>query len=202
MRKTEKTEKKEEQKTTEAQAQPDQQGHSKHTSNEENPESKAGMDEGPAVAVETKPEPPAEDKLKELQDKYLRLSAEFDNYRKRTLREKTDLIKYAGNEIIIRLLPIMDDFERALKALQETSEPEAVKQGIELIYNKFRDFLSGQGVNEIDALNKEFSTDFHEAVSASPASDESLKGKCIDVVLKGYTLYDKVIRHAKVVVGE
>lgn len=140
--------------------------------------------------------------LKELQDKYLRLSAEFDNYRKRILKEKMDWTRYAGEEIFTRMLPVMDDMERALAHISETTDMDGVKQGIELIYNKFRDYLSQQGVSEINALNQDFNTDCHEAVTTIPAPDQALKGKIVDVILKGYTLNDKVIRYPKVVIGE
>jgi molecular chaperone GrpE len=140
--------------------------------------------------------------LKELQDKYLRLSAEFDNYRKRTLKEKMDWNKYAGEEIFTRMLPVLDDLDRALAHVNEATDMEGVKQGMVLIYNKFRDYLSQQGVSEINALNQDFSTDWHEAVTTIPAPDPALKGKIVDVILKGYTLNDKVIRYTKVVLGE
>jgi|WetSurMetagenome_2_1015567.scaffolds.fasta_scaffold717183_2 molecular chaperone GrpE len=141
-------------------------------------------------------------KLLEAQDKYLRLSAEFDNYRKRTLKEKTDLLKAAGEDTIIRVLPVVDDFERAMTATQISTDIEAVKSGITLIYNKFKETLSQMGVKEIDALNKDFNTDLHEAITKIPAASEDQKGKVVDVVVKGYYLNDKILRFAKVVVGE
>ncbi len=143
-----------------------------------------------------------EEKLKEEQDKYLRLSADFDNYRKRTLKERMDLTKFAGTEIYTSLLPVMDDFERAMNSMGDTDDINAVRQGIELIYNKFRDYLSQQGVKEIDALHKEFDTDVHDAVTKTPAPNKNLKGKVVDIIEKGYILNDRVIRYAKVVVGE
>jgi molecular chaperone GrpE len=143
-----------------------------------------------------------EEKSQELHDKYLRLSAEFDNYRKRTLKEKTELIKTASEDIMIRIIPFVDDMERGLKAVNSTQDIEAVKLGMNLIYGRFKDFLQQNGVKEIDALNAEFNTDVHEAVTKIPAPDESQKGKVVDVVEKGYMLYDKVIRYPKVVVGE
>lgn len=142
------------------------------------------------------------DKTVEMQDKYLRLSAEFDNYRKRTHKEKTDLIKTASEDLLKKIIPVMDDFERGLNAVNTTKDLEAVKQGMNLIYGRFREFLSGQGVKEIEALNQAFDTDFHEAVTKIPAPQEDLKGKVVDVIEKGYTLHDKVIRYPKVVVGE
>jgi len=142
------------------------------------------------------------EKLAELQDKYLRLTAEYDNYRRRTLREKMELTKSAGEDILKGLLPIMDDFERAMQSIDESGENQAVKDGIHLIYNKFNDFLKQQGVQEIEAQDQEFNTDRHEAISKIPAPSEDMKGKVVDVVQKGYHLNDKVIRFAKVVVGE
>ncbi len=141
----------------------------------------------------------AEEKLAEAQDKYLRLSAEFDNYRKRTLKEKMDLTKTAGESIINNLLPVMDDFDRALQLMEEVSDCIAMKKGIDLIHAKFSEFLKGNGVKEIEALNKEFDTDLHEAITKIPAPDKKLKGKVVDVIQKGYYLNDKVMRYAKVV---
>ncbi len=151
---------------------------------------------------EKKEEKSDKEKLAELQDKYLRLTAEYDNYRKRTLKEKMELTKSAGEDILNELLPIMDDFERALQSIDEAGDIQAVKDGVHLIYNKFKDFLNQQGVKEIEAQDKDFDTDKHEAVSKVPAQNEELKGKVVDVVQKGYYLNDKVLRYAKVVVGE
>ncbi len=135
-------------------------------------------------------------------DKYVRLSAEFDNYRKRTLKEKMDLIASAGEDVIKALLPVMDDLERALKATEHTSDVEAVREGVVLISNKLRDTLRTKGLSEIEAFGQELDTDFHEAVAKIPAPDKKQKGRIVDVVQKGYRLHDKVIRHCKVVVGE
>ena len=140
-------------------------------------------------------------KLAEMQDKYLRLSAEFDNYRKRTLKEKMDISKYAGEDILLKIIPFMDDFDRAVNHLNETTDYEGMKSGIELIYNKFGDFLKQNGVEEIEAMNSNFDVDIHEAVAKLPV-DEKMKGKVVDVVQKGYYLQDKVLRFSKVVVGE
>jgi molecular chaperone GrpE len=142
------------------------------------------------------------EKMEELHDKYLRLSAEFDNYRKRTLKEKIDLTRAAGEQIMLNLLPVVDDFERGIKNLNESQEINAVKEGMILIYNKFKNFLNQNGVKEIDAKNKEFDIDLHEAVTKIPAPKKELKGKVIDVIQKGYTLNEKVIRFSKVVIGE
>ena len=143
-----------------------------------------------------------EARLTEIQDKYLRLSAEFDNYRKRTLKEKMELIKTAGEDCLIRIIPVMDDFDRALQLIDISKELDPVKEGIHLIYNKFKEVLNQQGVKEIDALNQEFNTDVHEAITKVTAPDENSKGKVLDVVQKGYYLNEKVIRFAKVIVGE
>ena len=143
-----------------------------------------------------------EEKLAEMQDMYLRLSAEFDNYRKRTLREKMELTKNAGENILISIIPVMDDFERAMKLMETASDCVAVKSGIDLIYSKFSEFLKQNGIKEIESLNTEFNVDLHEAVTKVPVQDESMKGKVVEVVAKGYWLHDKVIRFSKVVVGE
>lgn len=140
--------------------------------------------------------------IAEWRDKYVRLSAEFDNYRKRTLKEKMELVSSAGEEVIKSLLPVMDDLERALAATEKASDVAAVREGVVLISNKLRDTLRGRGLAEIEAVGLELDTDFHEAVAKIPAQDESQRGRIIDVVQKGYKLNDKVIRHSKVVVGE
>lgn len=137
-----------------------------------------------------------------LNDKYLRLSAEFDNYRKRTLRERMELTKTAGESLLMSILPVVDDFERAMHSIDQGMDFEATKEGILLIYNKFKEFTQQNGITEIDATGKEFNTDLHEALTKIPAPSEELKGKIVDVIQKGYYLNDKVIRFAKVVVGE
>ena len=143
-----------------------------------------------------------EEKLAEMQDRYIRLSAEFDNYRKRTLREKMDMTKYAGENLLLGIIPLMDDFERALRHIDSTTDREALKDGIDIIYGKFSDFLKQNGVKEIESLNCNFNVDLHEAVAKVHVEDADKKGKVIDVVLKGYYLQDKVLRFSKVVVGE
>ncbi len=137
----------------------------------------------------------------EWKDKYLRLSAEFDNYRKRTLREKMELIESGGEDVIKSMLAVMDDFDRALQAMQSASDVASVREGVELISQKMRDTLKGKGVSEIEAVGQPLDTDLHEAVAKFPAGDDK-KGLVIDVVQKGYKLKEKVIRYAKVVVGE
>ena len=143
----------------------------------------------------------ANKEAEEWKDKYLRLSAEFDNYRKRTLREKMDLIESGGEDVIKSMLSVMDDFDRALSAMQSATDVASVREGVELIWQKMRDALKAKGVNEIEAKGEVLDTDLHEAVAKFPAGDEQ-KGKVIDVVQKGYKLKEKVIRYAKVVVGE
>lgn len=143
-----------------------------------------------------------EEKLAEMQDRYMRLSAEFDNYRKRTLREKMDMSKYAGENLLLSILPLMDDFERALRHMDATPECIAMKEGIDIIYGKFSEFMKQNGVKEIESLNSIFNVDLHEAVAKVPVEEAEKKGMVVDVVLKGYYLQDKVLRHAKVVVGE
>ena len=143
-----------------------------------------------------------EEKLAEMQDKYIRLSAEFDNYRKRTLREKMEMSKYAGENLLLTIIPLMDDFERALKHMDTTKDCVALKDGIDIIYGKFSDFLKQNGIKEIESLNSNFNVDLHDAVAKVPVEEADKKGKVVDVVLKGYYLQDKVLRHSKVVVGE
>ena len=143
-----------------------------------------------------------EEKYKQLNDSHLRLMAEFDNYRKRTLREKSELIKSAGESVLVNLLPLADDFERGLAVSKDSMDVEAVRQGMELIYSKLTAFLQQNGVKVIETENSAFDTEFHEAITTIPAPSEDLKGKIIDCVQKGYLLNDKVIRFAKVVVGE
>ena len=140
--------------------------------------------------------------IEDQKDKYLRLSAEFDNYRKRTMKEKAELILNGGEKSISSILPIVDDFERALKNMETATDVAAVKEGVELIYNKFMTVLGQNGVKVIETKEQPLDTDYHEAIAEIPAPDEALKGKILDCVQTGYTLNDKVIRHAKVVVGE
>lgn len=142
------------------------------------------------------------EKLAEITDKHLRLQAEFDNFRKRTIKEKAELIKSGGESVLVNILPVVDDFERALISLKDVADEDAGKKGTQLIYNKFSEFLKQNNIREIDAVNQDFNVDLHEAVTKIPAPDENLKGKVVDVVQKGYTLNDKVIRFAKVVIGE
>lgn len=144
----------------------------------------------------------ANEQIEEQKDKYLRLSAEFDNYRKRTMKEKAELILNGGEKSISSILPIVDDFERALKNMETATDVAAVKEGVELIYNKFMSVLGQNGVKVIETKEQPLDTDYHEAIAVTPAPNEALKGKILDCVQTGYILNDKVIRHAKVVVGE
>lgn len=154
-------------------------------------------------------EPTEEDKIKqyeeqiaELKDKYLRQAAEFDNYRKRIIKEKSELILNGGENVINSLLPVIDDFERALANMEKSEDTETLKTGVELIYQKLLKALEANGLKAIETSNADFDTDFHEAVAMIPAPSDDFKGKVVDCVQKGYKLNDKVIRHAKVAVGQ
>lgn len=142
------------------------------------------------------------EKCAELTDKNLRLMAEFDNYRRRTIKEKADIIKNAGENIFKDMLPLVDDFERALSNIQPTPENQSLREGVEIIYNKFVNFLAQNGVKAIETEGKAFDVEFHEAITTIPVPEEEKKGKIIDCTTKGYTLNEKVIRFSKVVVGE
>ena len=163
---------------------------------------------GSGTAGETKPtegsasEEDLTRKLTEMQDKYIRLSAEFDNYRKRTLREKIELSKTGGESVIINILPVVDDFDRAIISMRDTEDCNAIKQGLELINVKLSAFLKQNGVSEIEAFHEQFDPEIHEAVTSIAVDDASLKGRIIQVIRKGYALNGKVIRFPKVVVGE
>lgn len=150
---------------------------------------------------QTDPESAAKAEAAEWRDKYLRLQAEFDNYRKRTLKEKMSLIETGGEGVIKALLPVVDDVDRAIAAMEKSDDLEALRGGVRLIAQKFGEVLRQKGVTEIDAVGKEFDVDVHEAVARFPVEDQR-KGRIIDVVQKGYKLGEKVIRYAKVVVGE
>lgn len=140
--------------------------------------------------------------LKKSQKEYLFLMAEFDNYRKRTVKEKAELIKNGGEKAMLGLLPVIDDFERAIDAIDKSSDVEGLKEGVDLIYNKFMKYLESQQVKPMESTGTDFDADIYEAVTTFPAPDESMKGKVIDTVQKGYTINEKVLRHAKVVVGQ
>ena len=144
----------------------------------------------------------AEAKIAELQDRYLRQAAEFDNYRKRTMKEKADLIKSAAEKVMVAELPIVDDMDRALDNMEKGMDADACIEGFKLIAQKFKNTLAQQGLEKIDTDGQDFDTDFHEAIALIPAPTEELKGKILDCVQAGYKLGDKVIRHAKVAVGQ
>ena len=141
-------------------------------------------------------------KYDELNNSHLCLMAEFDNYRKRTLREKSELIKNGGENALTQLLPVVDDFERALQNIHKAEDLTGVAEGVDLIYNKFVSYLASQGVKAMEVVGKPFDLDQSEAIATIPAPEEGLKGKVLDCVQTGYLLNEKVIRHAKVVVGE
>ena len=167
--------------------------------NEKSGEQEAPQNKAEELANELKK---ANEVIEEQKDKYLRLSAEFDNYRKRTMKEKAELILNGGEKSISSILPVVDDLERALKNMETATDVKAVKEGVELIYNKFMTVLGQNGVKVIETHDQPLNTDFHEAIAVIPAPEEGKKGKILDCVQTGYTLNDKVIRHAKVVVGE
>lgn len=140
--------------------------------------------------------------LEKEKKEYMFLMAEFDNFRKRTLKEKSELIKNAGESVFKGLLPIVDDFERALKASESSEDTGSLREGMDLIYKKLKKYMEQNGVKEMDPEDKEFDSDRHDAITAVPVQDESQKGKILDTVEKGYMINDKVLRHAKVVVGQ
>lgn len=144
----------------------------------------------------------AEKRAADIQDKYLRLSAEFDNYRKRTIKEKSEIIKNAAEKTITAILPVLDDMERAIANMQKSEDAKALLEGVELINSKFLKILSQEGLNKIETDGADFNTDYHEAIAMIPAPSEEQKGKVLDCVQTGYKLNDKVIRHAKVAVAQ
>ena len=158
-----------------------------------------------ANETEQAPELSAEEKLQaevqQLNDKYLRLYAEFDNYKRRTQKERVELLQTAGKDVIVSLLPVLDDFDRALKAMETAADVAPVKEGILLVSTKLKNTLAQKGLKDVESISQPFDTDFHEAITNIPAPSDDLKGKVIDEVEKGYTLNDNVIRFAKVVVG-
>jgi molecular chaperone GrpE len=142
-----------------------------------------------------------EAKIAELNDKYLRLYSEFDNFRKRTIREKQELSKTAGEDAFKSILPVIDDFERALKSGLDTTDVKSIQEGVQLIYNKLKNTLQHKGLEQMESIGKDFDPEVHEAITNVPAPAEDMKGKVIDEVEKGYTLNGKIIRFAKVIVG-
>jgi molecular chaperone GrpE len=174
--------------------------------NTQNDQLNAEIDEN-AVSPEQEivPELSAEEKLQQdnaaLNDKYLRLFAEFDNYKRRTQKERVELLQTAGKDIIVSLLSVLDDFDRANKAMANATDVNAIREGINLVHAKLKNLLVQKGLKEMESINTVFDTDNHEAITKIPAPTEDMKGKVIDELEKGYTLNDKVIRFAKVVVG-
>ena len=142
------------------------------------------------------------DELKEASDKYLRLAAEFDNFKRRNAKERIELIQTAGRDVITDLLEVIDDYERAQKQLESIEDVQHIKEGVSLIFNKLKNKLHAKGLRPMDSINKEFNPDLHEAITEIPSPSEDLKGKVLDEVMRGYYLNDKLIRHAKVVVGK
>lgn len=148
------------------------------------------------------PEELLKQEINQLNDKYIRLFAEFDNYKRRTAKERLDLIGSANKETVVAMLPVLDDFERAMKSFDSATDVKALKEGVDLIYNKFKSILVSKGIKPIESVGQPFNIDFHEAITNIPAPSDDMKGKVVDEVEKGYFLNDKVVRFAKVVVGE
>ena len=179
------------------------------TANADMEEAKAKVEEQEEEKRELTPEEKLTEELEKAQraieeqkDKYLRLSAEFDNFRKRTMKEKAELIKNGGEKAINAVLPVLDDLERALQNMEKTEDVKAIYDGVNLIYQKFLKNLHQEGLEKMDPVGADFDTDYHEAIALVPAQSEEQKGKVLDCVQTGYKLNDKVIRHAKVVVGQ
>lgn len=185
----------------------DQQANQEPADNQEQPieqeqDTKAAELELENADKEDPTESALEKQLQECNDKYLRLVAEFDNFRKRTAREKAEIITNASESLIISLLEVLDDSDRALQEMDKSATEEPIKEGIHLVFKKFRNLLEKKGLTEIEAIHADFDTDYHEALTEIPAPTPELVGKVVDQVGKGYKLNDKVIRHAKVVVGK
>lgn len=176
-----------------------------HEEQSETPASEKTTEESKELSPEEKLQQSldeAEKRIAEIEDKYLRLSAEFDNYRKRTIKEKSEIIKNAAEKTITAILPVLDDMERAIANMQKSEDAKAWLEGVELINNKFLKILSQEGLNKIETEGADFDTDYHEAIAMIPAPNEEQKGKVLDCVQTGYKLNDKVIRHAKVAVAQ
>lgn len=157
---------------------------------------------GDSAETSPTPEELLKQEIDQLNDKYIRLFAEFDNYKRRTAKERLDLMGSANKETVVSMLPVLDDFERAFKAFENANDVTALKEGVELIFTKFKNIMVSKGVKPMESIGQPFNIDFHEAITNVPAPSEELKGKVIDEVEKGYFLNDKVVRFAKVVVGE
>lgn len=175
---------------------------SEETVLEETEESAQAEETEEAEAEEKDPLEIANEEIEQLKDKYLRTVAEFENYKKRTLKEKTELILNGAEKTVDAFLPVIDDFERALETAEKADDVTALKEGMELIYKKFMKTLEGLGVKKIETEDADFNVDYHEAVAMVPGADDDKKGKVIDCIQTGYMLNDKVIRHAKVAVGQ
>ena len=170
------------------------------TEEAENTESAEGQEE--VKEEEKDPLEVANETIADLNDKYLRKCAEFENFRRRSIKEKADLILNGGEKVITKILPVIDDMERAIENGKKTEDVATLREGMELIYKKFLKILEGEGVKTIEALGKDFNVDYHEAIAMVPGQEDDKKGKVIDCVQTGYTLNDKVIRYAKVAVGQ
>ncbi len=157
---------------------------------------------GDSTETSPTPEELMKQEIDQLNDKYIRLFAEFDNYKRRTAKERLDLMGSANKETVVSMLPVLDDFERAFKAFENANDVTALKEGVELIFTKFKNIMVSKGVKPMESIGQSFNIDFHEAITNIPAPSEELKGKVVDEVEKGYFLNDKVVRFAKVVVGE
>lgn len=172
------------------------------SANEENAVNEGAEEKAEETVEEIDPVAQLEEEKKELQDKYIRLYSEFENYRRRTARENIELRQQAAKDLIFDLLPIIDDFERGLDVIKKSESTESLAEGVELIYNKFKGILEKKGVKPMNSKETEFDPELHEALTKMPAPDKKLKGKVLDEIEKGYLLHDKVLRHAKVVVAE
>ncbi|MES2381349.1 MAG: nucleotide exchange factor GrpE [Bacteroidota bacterium] len=170
----------------------------------ENPVNESEQTDNTVINEEQKAEEPItiEQELAEAKDKYLRLYSDFENYKRRTAKERMELMMTANKEVLVSLIPVLDDFERASKAMEKATEVSAVKEGVELVSHKLKNILINKGLKEMESTNKPFDSEFHEAITNIPAPTEELKGKVVDTIEKGYLLNDRVIRFAKVVVGE
>ncbi len=177
-----------------SEGQPTEESEQTETADEEQTEEQPAEEKDPLEA--------ALEEVEVLRDKYLRSVAEFDNYRKRTLKERAELILNGGEKVITAILPVVDDMERAIDSGEKTDDPEVLREGMTLIYQKLMKTLESQGVKTIDTSDADFNTDIHEAVAMVPGMGDDKKGKVIDCLQRGYTLNDKVIRHAKVAVGQ
>ncbi len=186
--------------TAEEEMQTDKEAETVETA-ETDKEAEAATDSAEETVEEKDPLAEAEAQIADLKDKYIRQVAEFDNYRKRTLKERAELILNGGEKVITTLLPVLDDMERAIASAQKTDDPNVLREGMELIYHKLVKVLEGHGVAKIDTENADFDTDIHEAVAMVPGLGDDKKGKVIDCLATGYKLNEKVIRHAKVAVG-